>query len=92
MAKTGTKTVALGTATSLLTWGIQQLTQGHTTTGGLGITLGFALLAGYQISEEAAHREAYNTVVDAIGEDTLRKLAELGGDELDERLSRDAKE
>jgi len=86
MARQATKTVALGVATTVLGFGVNQLAAGDTTTGGVALAAGAILLAGYQLAEESDHGKAYDDVVGAIGADTFKRLSELGADELD-RLS-----
>ena len=86
MPTTGTKTVALGVATGVLTWGIQELSTGNTTTGVVGIAFGLLLFAGYQYAEESDHEQAYHDIVDTIGTDTLIRLGELSAEEIDRRL------
>ena len=82
MASRETKTIALTVAASLVAWGVQQATTGQSMAGGIGIAVGLAVMFGYQFVEDQDHEQAYNDVVSAIGEDTLKQLSETSADTL----------
>lgn len=84
--RTGTKATALLVAFAVINWSADQLAAGQPTEGVLGLMIGLALVAGYQLIEETDHAQAYNDVVEAIGEDTLQALADAGADELRDAL------
>ena len=92
MARTESKAVSISVAAGVLTFGVQQLTAGDVTTGALGIVIGLVLFVGYQYAEESDHAQAYNDVVDSIGEDTFERLAEMSADEIDDLLGGDGGE
>lgn len=87
MSKTGAKSVAMTVAAGVLTFGVQQLTAGDVATGVVGMVVGLSLFFGYQLAEERDHADAYNQVIDAVGEDTIKRLSEMGADELDDLLT-----
>lgn len=82
MAKTRTKGAAIVVAMGLISWGLQQFTVGARLTGGVAVLIGVAIGGGYQFLEDGDHRRAYNEVVDAIGEENLREIADMTADEL----------
>lgn len=83
MARPASKSVAITVAAGVLTFGVQQLTAGETIGGGLAIVIGLGVFFGYQIAEDKDHAKAYDDVIDAVGEDTIKRLSELGADELE---------
>lgn len=87
MAKQSSKAVALSVAASLMGFGAQQLTAGEQTTGIAALVAGLVVFVGYQYAEDNDHGKAYDDIIEAVGgEETLKKIAETSGEELDELL------
>jgi len=86
MARDETKAVGLAAGAGLVGWGVQLSTTGSLVTGVIAAIFGLAVMVGYQFAESNDHTQVYNDVVDAIGEDTLRRLAEMTGDELEDAI------
>lgn len=96
MAGSTTKGGAMGLAMILVTAGVQQaLTGGEPVVGGALTVIGIAIAIGYQFVENQDHSgataAAYNDVVEAIGEENFRELAEFSADEF-RRLKADLRD
>lgn len=87
MSRTATKSITITVAAGVLTFAVQQLTTGDFTTGLVGVAVGLLLFLGYQLAEEHDHAEAYNEIVNVVGQDTLEELSRLGARELDDLVS-----
>lgn len=82
MARTPTKGGAMGLAMILITAGVQQVTTSADPIVGIAlVVVGGIVAVGYQFAEDHDHTDVYNDVVDAIGEDNFRELAEFSADE-----------
>lgn len=83
---TAAKGAALTAATSMVVFGMEQALTGDSVTGGIGITIAFALFGAYTYADEIGQQKQVNELVDTIGEDTLEELANVSADRLREVL------
>lgn len=78
-----TKGTALAGAAALVSLGVQQALAGGEVYLGAGLVIVGVLVAiGYQVAEETDHVRPYDRLIEDIGEDTLRELGQLTGEEL----------
>lgn len=76
--------VALTIAAGVMTFGTQQFTVGEPLTGGVAIAIGLVVFYGYQLAEQYNHDDVYSRLVEEVGEDTLKSLAEVSSDRIEE--------
>lgn len=84
MKRDSGKSIAMTVAVGVVTFGLQQISSGEHLVGGLGIVIGLILFFGYQFAESNDHGKAYDDIVEAIGEDNFKELADMSAQEIRE--------
>lgn len=82
MARTSTKSAAMLVAMGMVSFGLQQFQAGNVFVAGIAVLMGIVIGGGYQLIEDTDHKRVYNDIVDAIGEENFREIADMSGDEI----------
>ena len=88
MAGSGTKGGALGIATALIVAGLELVTGAQPVVGAILIVIGVGLFVGHQVIDDKDKEQKVDDIVEEIGFDTFRLIAEESADTLKEVFDR----
>jgi len=87
--ETGAKGATLTIASAMVVFGMQLVLSGDLLTGAAGLVISVILFTAYVVFDEKGKSEEVDELVQLIGEDTLKALANASADQL-ERLLKEA--